>query len=143
MTSAWATWWWRFGVGPVTYAVADPSSPARQRSGTETLPTGARGVPSVVGDRRKCGGAYDAFEARSRRQAAGDRQFRPGSHFTEFYFDETGDTNALTEAGAQYGVSAGSSYASTSTAGRGPASAGRPLVTFVTAPEPGACSLPS
>jgi hypothetical protein len=30
-------------------------------------------------------------------------QFRPGSHFTEFYFDETGDTDALTEAGAAYG----------------------------------------
>ena len=30
-------------------------------------------------------------------------QFKPGSHFTEFYFDETGDTNALTEAGAQHG----------------------------------------
>ncbi len=25
-------------------------------------------------------------------------QFRPGSEFREFYFDETGDTNALTEA---------------------------------------------
>ena len=30
-------------------------------------------------------------------------QFRPGSHFREFFFDETGDTNALTEAGADYG----------------------------------------
>ncbi len=30
-------------------------------------------------------------------------QFRPGSGFKEYYFDETGDTNALTEAGAAYG----------------------------------------
>ena len=30
-------------------------------------------------------------------------QFRPGSHFTEFFFDETGDTNALTEAGSDFG----------------------------------------
>ena len=30
-------------------------------------------------------------------------QFRPGSGFKEFYFDETGDTNALTEAGAAFG----------------------------------------
>jgi hypothetical protein len=30
-------------------------------------------------------------------------QFRPGSRFREFYFDETGDTNAETEAGADYG----------------------------------------
>lgn len=30
-------------------------------------------------------------------------QFRPGSKFREFYFDETGDTNADTEAGATYG----------------------------------------
>jgi len=30
-------------------------------------------------------------------------QFRPGSDFREFFFDETGDTNALTEAGADYG----------------------------------------
>ncbi len=30
-------------------------------------------------------------------------QFRPGSRFREFYFDETGDTNSLTEAGSQYG----------------------------------------
>jgi hypothetical protein len=30
-------------------------------------------------------------------------QFRPGSHFTEFYFDETGDTNANTAAGRDYG----------------------------------------
>jgi hypothetical protein len=30
-------------------------------------------------------------------------QFRPASGFTEFIFDETGDTNLLTEAGTQYG----------------------------------------
>ena len=30
-------------------------------------------------------------------------QFRPGSHFTEFYFDATGDTNALSQAGETYG----------------------------------------
>ena len=29
--------------------------------------------------------------------------FRPGSKFREFYFDTTGDTNALTEAGSDYG----------------------------------------
>lgn len=30
-------------------------------------------------------------------------QFRPGTGFTEFVFDETGDTNLLTEAGVAYG----------------------------------------
>ena len=30
-------------------------------------------------------------------------QFRPGSFFREFYFDETGDTNANNSAGADYG----------------------------------------
>jgi hypothetical protein len=30
-------------------------------------------------------------------------QFRPGSSFREFVFDETGDTNAMTEAGADFG----------------------------------------
>jgi len=30
-------------------------------------------------------------------------QFRPGKGFTEFFFDETGDTNALTEAGSDFG----------------------------------------
>ena len=30
-------------------------------------------------------------------------QFRPGSFFREFYFDETGDTSATTSAGADYG----------------------------------------
>jgi hypothetical protein len=30
-------------------------------------------------------------------------QFRPGTNFREFFFDATGDTNALTEAGAAYG----------------------------------------
>jgi hypothetical protein len=30
-------------------------------------------------------------------------QFRPGSYFSEFVFDETGDTNAQTEAGSAYG----------------------------------------
>ncbi len=29
--------------------------------------------------------------------------FRPGTNFSEFYFTETGDTNALTEAGVQHG----------------------------------------
>src|SRR5206468_7499441 len=29
--------------------------------------------------------------------------FRPGSRFSEFYFTETGDTNALTEAGSAGG----------------------------------------
>jgi hypothetical protein len=30
-------------------------------------------------------------------------QFRPGSDFRQFFFDETGDTNALTEAGSAFG----------------------------------------
>jgi hypothetical protein len=30
-------------------------------------------------------------------------QFQPGSRFKTFFFDETGDTNSLTEAGAKYG----------------------------------------
>jgi hypothetical protein len=30
-------------------------------------------------------------------------QFRPGTNFSEFIFDETGDTNALTEAGTEFG----------------------------------------
>ena len=30
-------------------------------------------------------------------------QFRPGKGFREFFFDETGDTNTLTEAGADFG----------------------------------------
>ena len=30
-------------------------------------------------------------------------QFRPGSHFREFYFDETGDTSATTTAGSAFG----------------------------------------
>src|SRR5205807_1318172 len=30
-------------------------------------------------------------------------QFRPGTDFTEFFFDETGDTNLLTEAGNNFG----------------------------------------
>jgi len=30
-------------------------------------------------------------------------QFRPGSDFTEFYFDETGDTDNRTQAGTQFG----------------------------------------
>ena len=30
-------------------------------------------------------------------------QFRPGVGFKEFYFDETGDTNANTEAGSAFG----------------------------------------
>jgi len=30
-------------------------------------------------------------------------QFRPGTDFKEFFFDETGDTNAKTEAGSEYG----------------------------------------
>jgi hypothetical protein len=30
-------------------------------------------------------------------------QFRPGSNFSEFIFDTTGDTNALTEAGSEFG----------------------------------------
>jgi hypothetical protein len=30
-------------------------------------------------------------------------QFRPGSDFTQFFFDETGDTNVSTEAGSQFG----------------------------------------
>jgi len=30
-------------------------------------------------------------------------QFRPGTHFGEFYFDETGDTDARTEVGAAFG----------------------------------------
>src|SRR5205823_4047861 len=51
------------------------------------------------------------FDANARAKAAGatpfkrpeNGQFRPGTHFREFYFDETGDTDSLTEAGAEYG----------------------------------------
>ncbi len=48
-----------------------------------------------------------AFDANAAAKAAGatpfkrpeNGQFRPGTQFQEFFFDETGDTNALTEAG--------------------------------------------
>jgi hypothetical protein len=51
------------------------------------------------------------FDANALAKAAGatpfkrpeNGQFRPGSHFREFYFDETGDTSVSTEAGSQYG----------------------------------------
>ena len=33
----------------------------------------------------------------------GERAFRPGSHFSEFYFDETGDTNATSPENAERG----------------------------------------
>ena len=36
-------------------------------------------------------------------QASGERQFRPGSQFREFFFDETGDTSAADQAGADFG----------------------------------------
>jgi hypothetical protein len=53
---------------------------------------------------------FAPFDANALAKAAGatplkrpeNGQFRPGSRFCEFYFDETGDTNALTEA-ADYG----------------------------------------
>lgn len=52
-----------------------------------------------------------AFDANKLAKAAGasplkrpeNGLFRPGTKFTEFLFDETGDTNAATEAGAEYG----------------------------------------
>ena len=51
------------------------------------------------------------FDANALAKAAGgtpfkrpeNGQFRPGTNFTEFYFDETGDTDIDTEAGSQYG----------------------------------------
>src|SRR5215470_7215232 len=51
------------------------------------------------------------FNANAAAKAAGgtplkrpeNGQFRPGTDFTEFVFDTTGDTNALTEAGSTYG----------------------------------------
>ena len=51
------------------------------------------------------------FDANALAKAAGatpfkrpeNGQFRPQTDFREFYFTETGDTNALTEAGSQYG----------------------------------------
>ncbi len=51
------------------------------------------------------------FDASAAAKAAGgtpmkrpeNGQFRPGSGFKEFYFTATGDTNAKTEAGAEYG----------------------------------------
>ena len=51
------------------------------------------------------------FDANALAKAAGgtpfkrpeNGQFRPGSSFKEFYFTATGDTNAKTEAGAEYG----------------------------------------
>ena len=52
-----------------------------------------------------------SFSANALAKAAGgtpfkrpeNGQFRPGSHFQEFFFDETGDTNSLTETGADFG----------------------------------------
>ncbi len=51
------------------------------------------------------------FDANALAKAAGatpfkrpeNGQFRPGSHFGDFLFDETGDTNVLSEAGRAYG----------------------------------------
>lgn len=51
------------------------------------------------------------FSANAAAKAAGgtpfkrpeNGQFRPGTNFSEFIFDSTGDTNALTEAGSTYG----------------------------------------
>jgi hypothetical protein len=56
-------------------------------------------------------GTATAFDANALAKAAGgtpfkrpeNGQFQPGSRFRTFFFDETGDTNSLTEAGAQYG----------------------------------------
>ncbi|MCX5477826.1 DUF839 domain-containing protein [Kaistia geumhonensis] len=56
-------------------------------------------------------GATEAFDANALAKAAGatpfkrpeNGQFRPGTDFKEFYFTATGDTNAKTEAGAEYG----------------------------------------
>jgi hypothetical protein len=52
-----------------------------------------------------------AFDASALAKAAGatpfkrpkNGQFRPGSNFREFFFDETGDTNALSTANADFG----------------------------------------
>ena len=54
---------------------------------------------------------FVAFDANKLAKAKGatpfkrpeNGQFRPGSGFREFFFDETGDTNTLTEAGADFG----------------------------------------
>jgi uncharacterized protein DUF839 len=51
------------------------------------------------------------FDANAAAKAAGgtpfkrpeNGQFRPGTNFSEFIFDETGDTNALTEVGSEFG----------------------------------------
>jgi hypothetical protein len=51
------------------------------------------------------------FDANAAAKAAGatpfkrpeNGQFRPGTDFREFYFDETGDTDILTQAGSNYG----------------------------------------
>ncbi len=56
-------------------------------------------------------GATEAFDANKLAKAANatpfkrpeNGQFRPGTDFKEFYFTATGDTNAKTEAGAEYG----------------------------------------
>jgi hypothetical protein len=56
-------------------------------------------------------GTSTAFDANALAKAAGgtpfkrpeNGQFQPGSKFKTFFFDETGDTNSLTEAGAGHG----------------------------------------
>ena len=56
------------------------------------------GTDAVRRQRARQGGRCNAA------QAAGERPvFRPGTDFSEFVFTETGDTNAKTEAGAEYG----------------------------------------
>jgi hypothetical protein len=63
----------------------------------------------LIHDTAKDGAA--PFDANKLAKAAGatplkrpeNGLFRPGSNFTQFVFDETGDTNADTEAGAEYG----------------------------------------
>jgi hypothetical protein len=54
---------------------------------------------------------FSPYDANALAKAAGgtpfkrpeNGQFRPGSNFSEFIFDTTGDTNALTEAGSDFG----------------------------------------
>ena len=56
-------------------------------------------------------------------QAARERrQFKPGTGFTKFFFDETGDTSASTEAGAAYGGFGGAARAAAGPEAATPAS---------------------
>jgi hypothetical protein len=97
--------------GPITWGTANTDDNIKTQDMKDLHTYGLNFTTTWVTIHDTSVNGFNVFDANALARAAGgtplkrpeNGQFRPWSGFSEFFFSETGDTNALTEAGSAFG----------------------------------------